>query len=665
MPHISYGSKVSTKVYLIVINKLTLADIKFMDNLKKIIEDSSIGLMNTKGTTGYTGSESFLTINSSRKAYSNYTSIDFQYVNSSNVLVNKSFSKLVNLNKDNNYLPKIGAIGDNLHKIGLKTAIYGNSDLPDMKHRTSALIPMDSHGLIDYGNIDKITVEEKDYSFGIKTDYEKLLNQILNSPADFIVGDTGDLNRIFTYGDNLIYKDYENIRQRILLDIDKFIGELTKSLDYDNSLLIITSPNSGDPKIDNNKLAPIILWGNGIRRGTLSSNTTNKEGIVTNLDIGPTIMKFLEGATDNMSGNSIVTIEKNINLDDIIIQSQQINTTSKVRYYTLYNYGIISIIILSLPIILLLFKIKTNKKIKNILKAFMTILLIFPNILLVISIFKPKEIYIYLILLITLILLSFILVWKTINTNNFLIWLNSFSVAIILLDLIIKGNISRYSVLSYDPIIGARYYGIGNEMVGLLLGSVTVLSIKILEKDNKSLIPLFLLIVSVVLVGHPNHGANVGGTITFIVATVFYILELLNKEFTINRIFFMLLSIIALITITGYIDIKFNKNITHLGSTILLIKNDGLSHLSNTVVRKVLMNIKLVGRSFWTYSLLFILAFNGIIDNIVREKNKKVLMAVTAGIVGCIGGFLLNDSGVILAAIAMILITTGILLEYI
>lgn len=665
LPHISYGAKVDSKVYFIVINKLTLEDIQFMDNLNKIIKDGSIGLMNTRGTTGYTGAESFITINSSRKANANYTSIDFQSVNSSSILINNGLSKLINLNKDNNYLPQIGAIGDNLHNIGLKTTIYGNSDLLDIQYRSSALIPMDSKGMIDYGNIDNITVEEKNYPFGIKTDYEKLLKEITNSPADFIVGDTGDLERIFRYGDNLTDKDFAKIRSRILLDIDKFIGRLIKSLNHENSLLIITSPNSGEPKVNENKLAPIILWGGGVVKGTLSSSTTNKESIVTNLDIGPTIMKFLGGTTDNMSGSSIVTIEKNINLDDIIIQSKQINTTSKVRYYTLYNYGIVSMIILSLPIILLLVKIKINEKMKKIIKKLLTTLLIIPNIFLIISIFRPKEVYTYLIILLLLILLTIILVWKTININNLLIPLSSFSVSIILLDLIMKGSISRYSVLSHDPIIGARYYGIGNEMVGLLLGAVTVLSMKILEKNNKSLLPLFLFIISVVLVGHPNYGANVGGTMAFIIAIIFYLLELLNKEFTIDRMFFILLSIIVLISIMGYIDIKLNKNTTHLGSTILLIRNDGLSYLNNTVIRKVLMNIKLVGRSFWTYILLFLMAFNGIITDFFKEKDKKVLMAAIAGITGAIGGFLLNDSGVILAAIAMNTITTGILLEYI
>lgn len=665
LPHISYGAKVDSKVYFIVINKLTLEDIKLMNNLNKIINNGSIGLMNTRGTIGYTGAESFLTINSSRKANANYNSIDFHATNPNSIIINSGLSKLINLNKDNNYLPQIGAIGDNLHKIGLKTAIYGNSDLIDIKYRSSALIPMDSKGMIDYGNIDNITIQEENYPFGIKTDYEKILIEIIKSPADFIVADTGDLERIFRYGDNLSDKDFAHIRNRILLDIDKFIGNLTKSLNHDNSLLIITSPNSGEPKVNDNKLAPIILWGNGVTKGTLSSSTTNKENIVTNLDIGPTILKFLGGPLDNMSGSPIVTTEKNISLDDITIQSKQINTTSKVRYYSLYNYGIISIIILSLPIILRIFNIKINEKIKIIIKKLLTILLIIPSIFLIVSIFKPKEVYTYLLMLLVLGLTTINLVWKIKNINNILLPLSAFSVFIILLDLVMKESISRYSVLSHDPIIGARYYGIGNEMVGLLLGSVTVLAIKILEKNNKSLLPLLLFIISVVFIAHPNYGANVGGTMAFIIAIISYILELLNKEFTINRVLIILVSIIALISIMGYIDIKLNKNTTHLGSTILLIKNDGLSYLNKTVIRKILMNIKLVGKSFWTYILLFLMAFNVLIIDLFIEKDNKALMASIVGITGAMVGFLVNDSGIILAAIAMNLITTGIYLEHI
>ena len=661
IPNLSYGVNDNLKVYLIVVNKLTLNDIESMDNLKKIIREGSIGLMNTRGVSGYTGAESFITINSSRKAYSNYSSIDFLELE--NTIVNSSFNRLVNLNKDNNYTPYIGAIGDNLHNAGFKTAIYGNSDLFNMPLRTAALIPMDSRGIVDYGNIDNITIEENDYPFVIKTHFKKLLNEIINSPADFIVGDTGDLDRVNRYSEFLSDNEFKEIRQKILIDIDNFIGDLIEILDHSNSLLVITSPNSGDAKVDENKLSPIILWGKDIEEGQLISKTTNREGIVANIDIGPSIMSFLGATMDNMSGSSISSIKKDISLRDIIEQNKQINTTSKVRYYALYYYCFYCIVILSLAIIFLIAKIKLSDEMKDKAKVLFMMILTFPSIFILISIFRPRRVFSFIGILLVFIIVALFVLWRTRKNTNQSLFVASILIFLIILDLLLKGSISKYSVLSHDPIIGARYYGIGNEMVGLFLGSISIFSIEILKRNKGKIFPLLLLCISVILIGHPHYGANVGGTMAFIVATIFYVMEIFNKDLNIKRLFFLVISIIILISIMGFIDIRFNKNTTHLGNTILLIKQNGLFYLNQIVLRKVLMNIKLIGNSFWTYLLLLNMILHTLIFSL-KEINSKVLIAAITGLAGAIGGFLLNDSGLILAAICMNLLTAELYLVY-
>lgn len=193
----SHGEMDRPKAYLIVMNRLGIDDIQFMPNMQYIANQGGTGLMNTRGLTGYTGPESYITINGSGKATANYGATDFQ--TKGNSIVNMSMDRLIDLNIDNNFSPFIGAIGDNLEKRGLYTGIYGNSDLLDSPNRISALIPMNSKGIISYGEIDNITLEEESYPFKLKTDYSKLLTKALSSPADFIVVDTGDLERIFRY----------------------------------------------------------------------------------------------------------------------------------------------------------------------------------------------------------------------------------------------------------------------------------------------------------------------------------------------------------------------------------------------------------------------------------------------------------------------------------
>lgn len=662
-PCIGYGENNGPKVYLIVMNKITLEDIKSMYEVQTIVKEGSIGLMNTRGVSGYTGIESFLTINSSRKTYGDYTSSEFYKNELDNSIQNYSLSRIINSNKSNKYAPYIGAIGDNLHSKGLKTAIYGNSDLIDLESKDAALIPMDSKGLVDYGNIDDITINEKEYPFAIKTDYTKLLSEIDNSPADFIVVDTGDLERLYRYRDNIYELEYKSIRQKILKDIDSFMKNLINIIDHENSLMIITSPNNGDINIDDSKLSPIVIWGKGIEKGSMISSTTDRQDIVANIDIGPTIMKFLGLPMDNMSGKPINIIGKNNNIEDIIQENQQINTISKARYKTLLCYGIISMVILFIPMILLLSKVKVSKKINEIIRLLLIMLFIFPINLIIASIFKPTNMQSYIIILLGLTLLSLILIWNTKKYKDQILFISLFCAILIILDLIFKGKISRYSVLSHDPIIGARYYGIGNEIVGLFLGYLSVFTNLILKKKNKSIIPIIIFIISIGLVSHPSMGANVGGTMAFLIATIFYIIEFLEKDINYKKLSMIMIIVIVFIAIMGYIDIKNNENTTHLGNTILLIKDNGLSYLNDIILRKVLMNIKLIGTSFWTYLLLLHMFSYAVIFNLYKDIDDKISIGTIAGIMGAIGGFLLNDSGIILAALCMNIITLEIYLK--
>ncbi len=64
-----------------------------------------------------------------------------------------------------------------------------------------------------------------EYIFNIKTDYPKLLKEIKNSQGDFIVVDTGDLERIYKSRQSLSEEEYKYTREKILMDIDLFIGD--------------------------------------------------------------------------------------------------------------------------------------------------------------------------------------------------------------------------------------------------------------------------------------------------------------------------------------------------------------------------------------------------------------------------------------------------------
>jgi hypothetical protein len=149
-----------------------------------------------------------------------------------------------------------GALGDALHKKGLKTAVIGNSDLPGvpLSNRSAALIAMDRKGIIDRGNVSEevLTYDPVD-PLGHRTNYTKL-NKIfleLQPQTDFMVIDLGDLVRLEYKRTNLTSRVYIQERERILREYDDFIGLLMEKTDLSQSLCIVATTI---PTVEENSL---------------------------------------------------------------------------------------------------------------------------------------------------------------------------------------------------------------------------------------------------------------------------------------------------------------------------------------------------------------------------------------------------------------------------
>src|SRR5699024_4634171 len=87
-------------------------------------------------------------------------------------------------------------------------------------------------------------------------------------------------------------------------------------------------------------------------------------------------------------------------------------------------------------------------------------------------------------------------------------------ITIIAVDSIFGTYLMKNNIMSYDALIGARYYGIGNEYEGVTVASA-IFALSVIchyKKPSKWLMSIFLIIV-LITSAHPSMGANVGGAI--------------------------------------------------------------------------------------------------------------------------------------------------------
>lgn len=103
------------------------------------------------------------------------------------------------------------------------------------------------------------------------------------------------------------------------------------------------------------------------------------------------------------------------------------------------------------------------------------------------------------------------------------------TVLIIVIDQWTSASLIKWSPMGYDVISGARFYGIGNEYMGVLVGAVSTAAgalTQILEnrKQNVRGVAIFIHITVLVTIALPWIGANLGGAIASLAALGYWLI---------------------------------------------------------------------------------------------------------------------------------------------
>jgi hypothetical protein len=240
----------------------------------------------------------------------------------------------------------------------------------------------------------------------------------------------------------------------------------------------------------------------------------------------------------------------------------------------------------------------------------------------------------------------------------------------IIVDALAGAGLMKHSVLGYDPIGGARFYGIGNEYMGALVGSLIVGCGLLLDcigayaqtqakRRSFSWLVFFAFTSGIIVLAMPGIGANLGGTCAAIAGFgVAYVL-FLRKSVTWYHIASSVGLGILLIIAIASIDARLASGpLSHWGKTLLWARESGIQVLVDVVRRKASMNLKLIRYTIWTRAfLVFVgaLAFIRIRPVGLAQKILAGRPCFTAGLSACLvaGGVSLitNDSGIVSAAL--------------
>ncbi|MGP1556320.1 hypothetical protein, partial [Peptostreptococcus stomatis] len=584
-----------------------------------------------------------------------------------------SVNNLDQYNQSNGeFKSKMGYLGDTLSSNGKKIGILGNSDYYDMvtgqeiRNRDFALMVMDSRGRIEEGNVDFINKKDQSFPFGISTDYDKLKDETKKyyAKTDFLMVNLGDTFRLDEYKVNLNSMTYARMKYRVYNKVSDYLEYVFKMAGKNDTIYILGSFPSKLDYANNRRLAPLVRFDmSESGKGLLLSATTRRAGVFANLDLGVDILNRFGLKNKEMVGRQL-TNKTMDNRDDYMTKEyKKIVAISSIRM-TIIN---IYVAVISVSWILGALALwqrdklpkKHKKKILNFLKEMVKLGLIMPLAFLSAPILRPGSQAQVTLSIVFMTVLLYIL-GSRIFKNDDLKQVGFYSILMILLivvDSVISTPLMQSNIMSYDPMIGARYYGIGNEYEGATIGSA-ILGIAILleyKKIPKLWVAIFLFAV-LITSAYPSMGANVGGAISESIAYIAFFLLICGVKIDFKKSVLVVAITALIVAVFATADIILGMG-SHLGNFVVQVFRNGPMEIVTVFARKIDMNIQLAQTTVWVNILLvglLILGFTIFRPNrhfsYMKERYKIVYDGYLAIMVGCVVTLLVNDSGIIAAA---------------
>lgn len=691
LPSNSFAQE-NKKVIFINMDRTSLSDMQEISSLNDELSKSGyIGLMNIKGDRGTDDKRSYASIGAGRRA----NVVDDKYINfeqftTSNgelyesavgekpkeindLTINASLSS----SKRGEYGAVLGSLGQTLSDNKIKTSVLGNSDMivgdELVKSRYIGLVAMDNYGRIPAGNIDDINIKDSSMPFGIRTDYKKLIDETKKyyNQSDALFIELGDTYRLDNYKVNLNSDTYDNMKSNIYSNISEYLNEVFDMVDKDDVVYITSAfPSDADYK-SKKRLSPVMKF-SGEGKGVLESSTTRRKGIVANLDLGVDILNEYGLSNEYTVGRVFKTIPMDDNLDFLSHELDKIVSISKVRSDIVNTFVIIisASWVIGMIAVFARNKIPYKEKVFKVLKEFIKLGIIMPLAFLIAPIVNYRtEANIgtsIIAVTIGLYLIGRVLFKDDIKNMGFF---SLITIVLIAIDSVFGTYLMQNNIMSYDPMAGARYYGIGNEYEGVTIASA-IFAFAVLLENKK--IPRWLAIISLVIIlitsAYPSMGANVGGAISEVVAYLLFIMLVFNVKLDLKKIIILGMSAVGIVGVFALLDIVTGSQ-SHLGMFVQQILVEGPGAVFATFGRKIQMNIQLAKSSVWINILLAGIAIVGALIfrpsehfNKISNKYPIIFKGFIASTVGCVVTLLVNDSGIVAASTAAIYILIPIII---
>ncbi|WMM24992.1 hypothetical protein RBU61_19010 [Tissierella sp. MB52-C2] len=575
---------------------------------------------------------------------------------------------------------QVGLLGKIAREEGIITGIVGNSDL-STPAREATMLAMDENGAIPFGYVDSdLLISDASVLGGVKLNQERLLEEVedILPYVNMLFIDYGDTVRVQKASGPIIEDIRKEQKIKAIERADSFLGQVMNKVDQEKTLFMIITPNPSPEMVSqgNFGLTPIVMSGPNIQRGLLTSNTTRREGLVTNFDFSPTLLSFF-GITESRGFiGETMKVAANDNPAETLLKNQEQNL-----YLRKYRRFFHNAFIILIGITLIGFYLPKFTKWKGlpgrILNYLSLTVMIVPLMMMTVSLIGYKSITFDLIYVFGgAFIISYVLN-KIFNQKLLIMAIVALLTSgLLLTDVFVLQKLMIISPLGSDAIAGGRFYGIGNDYMGILLGSTLLgfFSLFHLYKTKKSVMVVSMITYMLLaIVGlSPFFGANMGGTLSAMLSTLLILLVIFDRKLSFKKIAIIGVGVVLGILLVARLDTLFNPNPSHAGKALESLMVGGWNKFFEIIGSKLKQVLWNLVNSPWNIILfsqlilgILLYRYKGKILMEVRENFWNLYKGFTIILFCGVAVFLFNDTGTIAAALELsyLFIPLGVVLN--
>ncbi|MBE1445699.1 hypothetical protein [Paenibacillus sp. OAS669] len=416
---------------------------------------------------------------------------------SESAILVKDAEAMRRMNATNYYRAAPGTLGQKLEAAGVRISVWGNADRARpaggwnadsnrMLRRYAPLMLMNDVNEVAHGDVSGGQLNDPYWPAGLRTDTRWMLDRWREQPASSVaLMEIGDLARL--YDEKVAYSRaaFERMKLAVLSELDRFVGEAVRMIDQapaseHNELWLFSPQVNADAVRAKAYLAPLLMYAPSVQaeEALLTSATTRRSGIVSLIDLAPTLLeRFGIEKPEAMLGLPIHSERKEEALPALLQQVRSMQSVYALRPPLLYGLAIYEIAVMLAVLAAVMFGSRLmGRRSVMVCVGLLFSLLLAPAGLLSMG-WLPSELPVFS----TILALGSVLAisvccayYAASKPGRTVVCLAGIGIVVTLLllyDGMHGARAMQRSVLGYDPMIGARYYGMGNECMGVLLGA--------------------------------------------------------------------------------------------------------------------------------------------------------------------------------------------------